>query len=42
MSSVMSRVALIEDHQRLAAMVRQALSAAGIETDLFSTVSEAS
>lgn len=38
----MSRVALIEDHQRLAAMVRQALSGAGIETDLFSTVSEAS
>ncbi|EEA02164.1 two component transcriptional regulator, winged helix family [Burkholderia sp. H160] len=37
----MSRVALIEDHQRLAAMVRQALSVAGIETDLFSTVSEA-
>ncbi|MCA8488152.1 response regulator transcription factor [Burkholderia multivorans] len=38
----MSRVALIEDHQRLAAMVRQALLGAGIETDLFSTVSEAS
>lgn len=38
----MSRVALIEDHQRLAAMVRQALSGAGIETDLFSTASEAS
>lgn len=38
----MSRVALIEDHQRLAEMVRQALSAAGIEADLFSTVSEAS
>lgn len=38
----MSRVALIEDHQRLAAMVSQALSGAGIETDLFSTVSEAS
>jgi DNA-binding response OmpR family regulator len=38
----MSRVALIEDHERLAGMVRQALSAAGIEADLFSNVSEAS
>ncbi|MGF6971326.1 DNA-binding response OmpR family regulator [Paraburkholderia sp. WC7.3g] len=37
----MSRVALIEDHARLAAMVRQALSSAGIETDLFATLSEA-
>jgi DNA-binding response OmpR family regulator len=38
----MSRVALIEDHERLADMVRQALSAAGIEADLFCNVSEAS
>ncbi|WP_082845616.1 response regulator transcription factor [Paraburkholderia caribensis] len=37
----MSRVALIEDHKRLAAMVCQALSSVGIETDLFSTISEA-
>ncbi|RKE38044.1 winged helix family two component transcriptional regulator [Paraburkholderia sp. BL23I1N1] len=37
----MSRVALIEDHGRLAAMIRQALSAAGIETDVFGTISEA-
>ncbi|MFL9984339.1 response regulator transcription factor [Paraburkholderia sediminicola] len=37
----MSRVALIEDHERLAGMIRQALSAAGIETDVFGTISEA-
>ncbi|WP_213765548.1 response regulator transcription factor [Caballeronia sp. dw_19] len=37
----MSRVALIEDHARLADMVRQALSGAGIETDIFGTLSEA-
>ncbi|RDK02992.1 response regulator transcription factor [Paraburkholderia lacunae] len=37
----MSRVALIEDHERLASMIRQALSAAGIETDVFSNISEA-
>ncbi|KQR81724.1 two-component system response regulator [Burkholderia sp. Leaf177] len=38
----MSRVALIEDHARLAEMIRQALSAAGVETDIFCTLSEAS
>ncbi|MGH8782182.1 response regulator transcription factor [Paraburkholderia sp.] len=37
----MSRVALIEDHERLAAMVRDALSGAGIEADHFRSVSEA-
>jgi len=37
----MSRIALIEDHERLAGMVRQALSSAGIETDIFCTLSEA-
>jgi DNA-binding response OmpR family regulator len=37
----MSRVALIEDHARLADMVRQALSGAGIETDIFGRLSEA-
>ncbi|WP_321804397.1 response regulator transcription factor [Burkholderia sp. BCC1993] len=37
----MSRIALIEDHHRLAEMVRMALSSAGIETDHFNTLSEA-
>jgi DNA-binding response OmpR family regulator len=37
----MSRIALIEDHERLADMIRQALSAAGIETDIFCSLSEA-
>ncbi|MGH8778039.1 response regulator transcription factor [Paraburkholderia sp.] len=37
----MSRVALIEDHVRLAGMIRRALSAAGIEADLFCNISEA-
>jgi DNA-binding response OmpR family regulator len=37
----MSRVALIEDHERLADMVRQALSAAGIEADCFRNIAEA-
>ena len=37
----MSRVALVEDHTRLAGMIRQALSGAGIETDIFSNLSEA-
>lgn len=37
----MSRVALVEDHARLAGMIRQALSGAGIETDIFNNLSEA-
>jgi DNA-binding response OmpR family regulator len=37
----MSRVAIVEDHERLAGMVRQALAAAGIEADLFHNISEA-
>ncbi|MFK4441621.1 DNA-binding response OmpR family regulator [Caballeronia udeis] len=37
----MSRIALIEDHARLAGMIRQSLSGAGIETDLFSNLAEA-
>jgi DNA-binding response OmpR family regulator len=37
----MSRIALIEDHSRLADMIRQSLSAAGIETDIFTNLSEA-
>jgi DNA-binding response OmpR family regulator len=38
----MSRVAIVEDHERLAGMIRQALAAAGIEADLFRNVREAS
>ena len=37
----MPRVALIEDHVRLTGMIRQALSAAGIEADIFVNLSEA-
>ncbi|WP_413726651.1 response regulator transcription factor [Sodalis sp. RH16] len=37
----MSRVALIEDQQRLAQMIRQALLSAGVETDIFANLSEA-
>ena len=37
----MSRVAIVEDHERLAGMVRQALADAGIEVDLFRNLSEA-
>ncbi|MDR6215227.1 response regulator transcription factor [Paracidovorax wautersii] len=38
----MNRIALIEDHGRLAALVRQALSQAGIETDVFHDLHSAS
>lgn len=37
----MSRVALIEDHERLMEMVARALSAAGIEVDRFRNIAEA-
>jgi DNA-binding response OmpR family regulator len=37
----MARVAIIEDHERLADMLRQALALAGIEADLFGNVREA-
>jgi len=37
----MSRIAIIEDHERLAEIVCLALAAAGIESDLFRTISEA-
>lgn len=37
----MSRVALVEDHLRLSEMIRQALSSAGIETDVFNDISQA-
>ncbi|MEM5316492.1 response regulator transcription factor [Paraburkholderia sp. JHI869] len=38
----MLRVALVEDHERLGEMIRHALSLSGIETDVFSRISEAS
>lgn len=37
----MSRVAIVEDHERLADMVGQALASVGIEADLFRNISEA-
>jgi DNA-binding response OmpR family regulator len=37
----MSRIAMVEDHARLAALVRQALQAAGIAVDVFPNVSQA-
>lgn len=37
----MNRIALVEDHARLAELVRQALQAAGIPTDVFPTVEAA-
>jgi DNA-binding response OmpR family regulator len=37
----MTRVALVEDHNRLADFVRQALGAAGIESDLFTGIETA-
>lgn len=37
----MSRVAIVEDHERLADMVRRALAGVGVEADLFRSVSEA-
>ena len=37
----MNRIALIEDHTRLAALVRQALGNAGIETDVFHAIEPA-
>lgn len=37
----MTRIALVEDNQRLGKFVRQALAAAGIESDLFSRIEPA-
>ncbi|PLZ00586.1 DNA-binding response regulator [Burkholderia sp. WAC0059] len=37
----MSRVAIVEDHERLADLVGQALARVGIEADLFRNISEA-
>jgi len=37
----MNRIALIEDHERLSGLVSKALSAAGIESDIFSRIDSA-
>src|SRR6218665_1441164 len=37
----MNRIALVEDHARLADLVRQALQAAGISTDVFHSMDTA-
>ena len=37
----MPRVAIVEDHERLADMLSQALAAAGIESDRFGNLREA-
>ncbi len=37
----MNRVALLEDHERMAALIVKALAAAGIETDVYSTIAQA-
>ena len=37
----MNRIALLEDHERMAALVKTALSGAGIEVDIFGTISHA-
>lgn len=37
----MNRIALIEDHARLADLVRRSLAGAGIETDVFASISAA-
>ncbi|WP_040501979.1 response regulator transcription factor [Herbaspirillum sp. YR522] len=37
----MNRIALLEDHERMAALVVKALAAAGIETDVYGTLSQA-
>ena len=38
---MMNRIALLEDHERMAALVVKALAAAGIETDVYATLSQA-
>lgn len=37
----MNRIALLEDHERMAALIVKALAAAGIETDVYSTIAQA-
>ncbi|MFJ3046318.1 response regulator transcription factor [Herbaspirillum chlorophenolicum] len=38
----MNRIALLEDHERMAALVVKALAAAGIGTDVYTSISQAS
>jgi DNA-binding response OmpR family regulator len=38
---MMNRIALLEDHERMAALVSRALAAAGIETDIYGSISQA-
>lgn len=38
---MMNRIALLEDHERMAALVAKALAAAGIETDVYASISQA-
>jgi DNA-binding response OmpR family regulator len=42
MRSYMNRIALVEDHQRLSALLAKALLSAGIETDIFDRMDPAS
>ncbi len=37
----MNRIALLEDHERMAALIVKALAAAGIEADVYSTIAHA-
>jgi two-component system response regulator QseB len=37
----MNRIALLEDHERMAALIVKALAASGIETDVYSTIAHA-
>jgi len=37
----MNRIAVVEDHERLAALVRKALAGAGIEADVFARIDDA-
>jgi two-component system response regulator QseB len=37
----MNRVGLLEDHERLALLIRQALAGAGIEADIYASISQA-
>ena len=38
---MMNRIALLEDHERMAALVSRALATTGIETDVYGTLSQA-
>jgi two-component system response regulator QseB len=39
--SWMNRIALLEDHERMAALIVKALAAAGIETDVYTSIAQA-